>query len=138
MVTLEWEQGIQRVLLVEFKWRAGLSSTNQLQCQWRDFLSLEERDAALHLFIAPDISAGILARQQDDAWNDRLILCSWLQVLNSLNRLHGYEKHGLGKWAKQVKQVLRLLAVHPFEGFANLQGPDISTSASSSVFLKMP
>ncbi|SEN20744.1 hypothetical protein SAMN04487857_111192 [Pseudomonas sp. ok272] len=128
LVQIHWPTGERRTLLVEFKWRAPLSSERQLHDQWQKFLTLEEQAHALHLFIAPEVSHGLAALDQDDIWQGRLLLRSWLDVLACLQRLPQTEDEPLGHWAAQVTKVLAMLNIHPFQGFVNLDAPTLEVT----------
>lgn len=123
LVQLEWETGEKRYLMVEFKWNASLSGEDQLQNQWCNFLSDEERSAAYHIFIAPSVSCAITARRQNDVWHGRLVLRSWLQILSILNELTiSSEGEGLFLWARQVMYLLQSIKIQPFTGFDKISG----------------
>jgi hypothetical protein len=82
------------------------------------YLLAHERQRALHLFIAPDISAGLAAKEQDDIWGDRLLLRSWFDVLNVMqDGLAGPEHIPLQRWKKEVINCLQKLSIHPLGGF---------------------
>lgn len=123
-VDLSWG-GEQRVLLVEFKWRATLSGENQLHKQWQEYLSPEERECAWHLFIAPGTSEGSNALSRDDVWKGRLLLRSWFDVLNMLRELSVPHAHLLQCWASEVRACLSRLGIRPFSGFSCLSPPDV-------------
>lgn len=122
VVKLEWSSGERRCLLVEFKWRAPLSGADQLHKQWRNFLSEEEREHGYHIFIGPELSFAINALNRKDVWNGRLLLCSWLHILNLLRGLKN-ETDGqiLFLWMEQVEGLLGLLHIHPFVGFNKIE-----------------
>ncbi len=117
LVTLDWLRE-QRLLLVELKWQSGLSGERQLHEQWLDYLSPEQQAIALHLFIAPDISAGRAARASEDVWGERLVLLSWMDVLNSLHLLPQPGAALLEKWRAQLVGCLARLGIEPFHGFS--------------------
>ncbi|MFD2640882.1 hypothetical protein [Pseudomonas japonica] len=106
-------------LLIEFKWRAPLSGDDQLHKQWKNFLSQDEQKQALHIFIAPEVSAGIEAKDRDDIWKDHLLLRSWYDILNTLHGLKNSELL-LHRWSEQVICFLEKLGVRPFCGFKKL------------------
>ncbi|MFC0666546.1 hypothetical protein ACFSKY_03725 [Azotobacter chroococcum] len=123
-VELFWGQE-KRLLLVEFKWQAPLSGENQLHKQWQDYLSHEEREHALHLFIAPDTSEGSNALSRNDVWKGRLLLRSWFDVLNVLRHLAGPEVPSLRCWSSEVIRCLEKLGIRPFRGFKHLSAPEV-------------
>ncbi|MBC8648391.1 hypothetical protein GYM54_01385 [Pseudomonas sp. MTM4] len=129
LVSLHWDEGVRRLLLVEFKWRAPLSGERQLHNQWKDFLTPDERRQALHVFIAPEVSHGLNALADEDVWDGRLLLRSWLDVLNGVQELKDNADAPLGKWARQIEAVLSLLQIHPFRGFRSLVPPLSTPSA---------
>jgi len=113
------------ILLVEFKWRAPLSSEDQLHDQWNIYLDDYERSRAIHLFIGLDTSEGLNAQIRKDDWQGRLILRSWFDVLTALSTISegaGLELHA---WSEQVQKCLNLLAIQPFRGFDALTLPTL-------------
>jgi hypothetical protein len=134
-VDLSWESK-KLTLLIEFKWRAPLSGRDQLHRQWNEYLLAHERQRALHLFIAPDISAGLAAREQDDIWGDQLILRSWFDILNVMqDGLAGPEHIQLQRWKKEVIDCLQKLSIHPLGGFQRIS-PPAQPVAPAEVFWK--
>lgn len=123
LVQLEWETGERRIILVEFKWRAPLSGDDQLHRQWSEFLTADERDVAYHLFIAPDISAGLNALGRENVWQGKLVLRSWLDVLNVLSEMDCSTDIGLSKWRFHVTDFLGRLGIERFQGFRGLYLP---------------
>mgnify|MGYP003607212913 CR=1 FL=1 len=125
LVELHWQTGERRILLVEFKWNAPLSGNDQLHRQWNEYLTHTECEVAHHVFIAPEISAGLNAIGQDDIWNGRLILRSWISVLEVLNKLDCLSNAGLRKWKFQVTSLLRKLGISRFQGFGHISPPSL-------------
>jgi len=123
LVTLHWDGGVRRLLLVEFKWRAPLSGERQLHRQWTNFLTPDERALALHIFIAPEVSHGLNALANEDVWCGCLLLRSWLDILNGVQILREAAEAPLDEWARQISTVLGLLQIHPFGGFQRLVPP---------------
>lgn len=121
-VDLSWGD-ISRTLLVEFKWRAGLSGEYQLHDQWEKYLYPEEKDHAYHLFIGPDTTAGIAAMSLRDPWEGRLLLRSWFDVLTCASSIRGESELELKRWIEQVVECFKLLNIRPFQGFDKLQAP---------------
>jgi hypothetical protein len=132
VVELHWPTGERRLLLVEFKWNAPLSGDDQLHRQWNEYLTDAEREIAHHLFIAPEISAGLNAIGQNDIWNGRLILRSWINILDILKHLDCTQDSGLAKWRAQVNSLLGDLGIKRFQGFKDL--PALPSLAQSPVF----
>ncbi|NBF10839.1 hypothetical protein [Pseudomonas sp. Fl4BN1] len=122
-VELHWPDGERRLLLVEFKWNARLSGDDQLHRQWQEFLLPSERDDAYHLFIAPEISAGLNALSERDIWNGRLLLRPWTSILGVLRDLEGPGAVLLQRWSSQVSRFLEQLGVKRFQGFTRLNAP---------------
>lgn len=122
-VELHWPCGQRRLLLVEFKWKAPLSGSDQLHRQWREFLQPDERGDAYHLFIAPEISAGLTALSEQDIWNGRLLLCPWAGILNLLRHLNGPGALLLERWTLHISAFLEQLGVRRFQGFTGLRPP---------------
>lgn len=123
-VDLAWGSE-RRVLLVEFKWRAPLSGEDQLHKQWLEYLSPDERERALHVFIAPGTSEGSNAMSREDVWQGKLLLRSWFDVLNTLHDLSGPEAHFLERWSSEARRCLARLQIRPFRGFSRLSAPEI-------------
>ncbi|MBS3185100.1 MULTISPECIES: hypothetical protein [unclassified Pseudomonas] len=119
LVEMGWSTGERRIIVVEFKWRAPLG-TDQLHRQWNEYLTDAEREVAYHLFIGPELSVGLNALAQKDIWNGRLILRSWLNVLQILNKLDCKTYPGLSKWRTQVTIFLGQLDIKRFQGFQQL------------------
>lgn len=123
LIELHWPTGERRILLLEFKWNAPLSGSDQLHRQWNEYLTHAEREVAYHLFIAPEISAGLNAMGKDNIWNGRLILRSWINILDVLSYLDCSRDPGLEKWKNQVTTFLRSLGIRRFQGFRDLSPP---------------
>ena len=136
-VKLEWDTGEKWSLLVEFKWHAPLSE-NQLQKQWQIFLSDIERSHAYHIFIAPSLSCAINARMNNDVWEGKLLLRSWLQILNLINHFDSDpETFGLLPWSNQVSLVLQKFQIRPFIGFDKLlEGADLPFISNNWLFFQ--
>lgn len=122
-VELHWPTAERRLLLVEFKWNAPLSGDDQLHRQWREFLISSEQKDAYHIFIAPEISAGLSALGEQDIWNGRLILRSWITILDILRHLDRSRIAGLEKWKSQIIAFLGQLGINRFQGFRDLSPP---------------
>lgn len=123
-VDLSWGEE-HRLLLVEFKWRAGLSGPNQLHKQWQEYLSQDERERAWHIFIAPSTSEGSNALSREDVWKGKLLLRSWFDVLNTLHALSGPDAQPLQRWSSEVCRCLDKLGIRPFRGFNRLSVPEV-------------
>lgn len=132
LVELQWATGERRIVLVEFKWNAPLSGNDQLHRQWNEYLTAAEREVAHHVFIAPEISAGLNAIGQDNIWNGRLILRSWISILDLLKQLDCSTHAGLDRWSTQVATLLERLQIRRFQGFRGLTIP--STLPKSPLF----
>lgn len=124
-VDLSWGT-VSQILLVEFKWRAPLSSANQLHDQWGIYLDEDERSRALHLFIGLDTSEGLNALNRKDDWRGKLLMRSWFDVLTSVSSINAGVGLELHRWSEQVRSFLKLLAVQPFNGFDSLTPPALS------------
>jgi len=116
-----WADGTRLNLLIEVKWHAPLSGDDQLVKQWREFLDASERAATLHLFIAPEVSVGLAARNDASpaTWQaggeDRLILVSWRQICAALQ--HWQPDGPIARWAELTHGYLRAVGIKPFRGF---------------------
>jgi hypothetical protein len=120
MIEFSWEDKNVKplVLLIELKWKAPLSGEDQLQRQWQEFLSEQERKNALHLFIAPETSAGAAARD-DRVWQGRLVLLPWMEIKTTLKKLMT-EGSSLARWAGLVNEFLEKIGIQGFNGFSRL------------------
>lgn len=135
-VDLTWGDDT-RIVLVEFKWRAPLSSKDQLQDQWTVYLEPEERSRALHLFIGLDTSAGLNALNRRDEWHGKLLMRSWFDMLTAVTQIKTGPGLELRRWSEQVQKTLKLLSVQPFEGFGSLAPPQLPCPAGT-VFFREP
>lgn len=135
-VDLAWG-AVTRTLLVEFKWRAPLSSQNQLHDQWTIYLDEQERANALHLFIGLDASEGLNAQNRQDDWHGKLILRSWFDVLTALSTIKEGAGLELHRWSEQVRECFELLAVKEFRGFDKLAAPVLPTP-EAALFFRLP
>ncbi len=124
LVKLKWGREI-RLLLVEIKWRSELSGEDQLHKQWLSFLSSEERAVALHIFIGIETAQGIKARSRKDVWHGRLLLLSWMQVINTVHLIRNADSPQLHSWARHVIYFLRLVGIAPFMGFQRFPPPEL-------------
>lgn len=141
VVRMHWSGGHYRILLIELKWRAPLSGDDQLHRQWQYCLAGTEHAQALHLFIAPEVSAGAQAPYNDkaggDVWKNgdggsRLVLLPWLHIRSVLGEME--EEHSpLGRWAKVANRFLKKLQIRKFRGFdgfkADIQFPELLPKA---------
>lgn len=124
-VTMTWPDSRSRILLIELKWRAGLSGYDQLHRQWQCYLSEGEQKQALHLFIAPEVSVGVKALSDENAggnvWQDgnRLVLLPWLQIRSVLVELEK-EYSPLGRWAGLAARFLGKIQIRKFSGFRHI------------------
>lgn len=126
VVTMDWEDGTSRILLIEMKWHSPLSGTNQLHRQWMQYLTEMERAGAVHILIAPNISEGAHAPNNEKAggnvWQttgeNHLVLMPWLKFRNILSAF-SREDSGLGRWARHADQFLERINVRKFGGFNN-------------------
>ena len=116
-IDFSWPDGSKFTLLVEIKWRARLSGSDQLHAQWSEYLTEMERQSALHLFIAVDTSAGSAAKEKADVWNRRLVLVTWLQIRNVLADIVRSDHGGFGRWAKVADGFLEKIGIRRFSGF---------------------
>lgn len=135
MVSVEFADGRKRLLLIELKWRAGLSGDGQLHRQWEQYLNKEEQSQSLHLFIAPEISAGAQALSNLDVWGgSRLVLLPWLKLRVVFGVL-ALENSKLGRWAQLADQFLHRIGIRRFGGFCNLTPPfKVSSEFADRIF----
>lgn len=143
MVTMKSTDGqTSIILLLELKWRAPLSGEDQLHRQWTQFLNATERTRALHLFIAPEITAGAQAPNNEKAggnvWEaseggSRLVLLPWLRIRAILDDF-AKENSALGRWAKLSDLFLERIGIRRFAGFHHLATP-FAVPAVNSTYL---
>ncbi|ABD70760.1 hypothetical protein Rfer_3050 [Rhodoferax ferrireducens T118] len=111
-------------ILIEVKWHAPLSGKNQLRLQWLNYLDEDVRQNCWHVFIAPEISAGLEARDSGNVWkignDERLILVSWAQIRNALSKCQG-RPDGLARWAALTSHFLEKIGIRRFNGFDKAQ-----------------
>lgn len=136
VIELEWVCGARRIILVEFKWNAPLSGPDQLHRQWKEFLSDEDKEHALHLFIGPETSSAFNAMSELDIWGGRLIPRSWSNVASSLHHLTLNPNRGVSVWSSQVVSFLKLLHLDGFQGFSQLKLPATIKPQGDSIFFR--
>lgn len=136
-VQLSWGNEI-RILLVEFKWRAPLSSPRQLQDQWQHYLKPEERQQAHHMFIGLDVSEAINACILDDVWSGKLLTRNWFDVMTVLKSNPDTCDAGFNLWSKEVMAFFELLQVPTFHGFSSLTAPPAEVNGRPVFFNPSP
>lgn len=134
IVKIKYPDGQTRLLLIELKWHSGLSGDDQLHLQWLQYLDETERDICLHLFIAPEISAGASALNNKEAggdvWQSRLVLLPWIRVRSVLG-MFASNNSGFGRWASFADQFLARVGIRKFSGFCDL-GKEVHLSLVAS------
>lgn len=119
MITFVWSNCAERHLMIEFKWDAGESGDGQLEKQWKEFLSDNERENALHLFIAKDIGPALPYLNQ---W--RMCPITWLHVRSALMSIPRDGK--LATYCDLMDRFLEKIQIYPFNGFCRLpEAPDL-------------
>ena len=102
-----------------------MSVEDQLHRQWLEYLTDEVRMNCWHIFIAPEIGAGLAARQSvnNNVWNtsqgDRLLLMSWAEIRDVLARFT-CKSNGPSRWAASANQFLEKIGICRFRGFSHL------------------
>jgi|MTBAKSStandDraft_1061840.scaffolds.fasta_scaffold10884_2 hypothetical protein len=127
-IVFNWLDKRRLILLLEFKWRAPLSGGEQLHHQWNDYLSDSERKDAIHIFIAPEISAGSAAKNNElgDVWlsskgRGRLVLLPWLLIRDTLQDISNTKQNAaIGRWAELVNTFLAKVGINNFQGFIHI------------------
>ena len=139
-VDLFWDNSgdvaIRKILLIEVKWRAQLSGTNQLHRQWQDYLTDDERPHAVHLFIGIETSAGLEAKSSPlgDVWNGKLVLITWREIRAALALL-ALRADALGRWALRADHFLKKVGIRRFLGFSDLSvGTVVAPVEHHSIF----
>lgn len=136
LITFFWPNNEKLHLLIEFKWDAGESGTNQLEKQWKEFLTKDERDNAWHLFISKDISAAVPYIHK---W--RLIPITWLQVRSALQKVNT-KKETIGngnlvKYCNLMEKFMKKIQIFPFGGFNRLEDfPELPDAKNEFIFFK--
>ena len=145
VVTMKFSDGQVRLLLIELKWRAPLSGEDQLHRQWCQYLNEDERKQALHLFIAPETSAGAAAPNNqnaggdvwsvgEDAGQSRLVLLPWLKIRAILDKF-ARSNTKFSHWAELTNQFLQKVGIGNFSGFSHLERTfALPSSNSASLF----
>lgn len=124
-VQFQWPDKTEKYLLVELKWNAKLSGSDQLHKQWQYFLTDTEKTNALHIFIGHDVSEAAAAPKDDesggDVWQpeDKLVLFSWLQLRTYLKKFLHSDSH-LNRWAFLADSFLDRVGVQKFNGFEHI------------------
>lgn len=130
LVSFSWPDGRRLRLLVELKWRAGLSGEDQLHRQWAALGRGAEAEDVWHLLIAhgaPRTVARILAQDRKH-WNregiQRLAGLDWQQVRDVLAACKT-EVAQLAEWGRLANTFLEMVGVRRFDGF---QHPELPTN----------
>ncbi|MBS3904675.1 MAG: hypothetical protein KGZ39_05060 [Simkania sp.] len=137
IIRMIWPNEV-RILLIELKWHAPLNPKDQLHKQWLQFLGADEREHALHLFIAPDISSGIEAINYEGAggniWGNKLILMSWLQFQSILLKLTN-TSYSISRWVILISKFLEKIGIRKFTGFRHvLNNITLNNSMNDNIF----
>lgn len=115
-------------ILIELKWRAPIIPKDELHRQWQTYLTDDARRNCWHVYIAPEISHGILAkgleeldgRKIGNIWSigndDRLILVSWALIRDVLSE-HRDSNIGFTRWAALSINFLDRVGIRRFKGF---------------------
>ncbi|OGB52266.1 MAG: hypothetical protein A2496_11115 [Burkholderiales bacterium RIFOXYC12_FULL_60_6] len=109
-------------ILIEIKWHAPLSGEDQLSLQWMNYLGEDVRQNCWHVFIAPEISAGLVAKESKngDKWrignDDRLMLVSWAEIRDVLFECRS-RLDSLARWAELTSHFLETIGIKRFNGF---------------------
>jgi hypothetical protein len=117
-------QGETRSLLVELKWDAGLSGSDQLEKQWLHYLDGQQA-TSLHVFMAKrlgDPPPGIRAwsyLEADGFTASRLRRIRWHNFKHEIGRLAALPDTSipLKRWCILAGEFLTRLGIRPFVGF---------------------
>ena len=136
LITFFWPNNVKILLLIEFKWNAKLSSPNQLEKQWKEFLTKDERENAWHLFISKDISAAV---PYIDKW--RIIPITWLQVKSALKKVSPKKETmsngNLVKYCNLMVKFMDKIQIRTFGGFNHLTDiPVLPNAIKEFIFFK--
>ncbi len=129
LVELTWKDGTRELILFEFKWASPLSGERQLQDQWNEFLTEDERQRARHVFIGLDKGPALEARSNGDVWkdslgNDRLSVWTWKNFHDmlslSIKAGRTQASNPIKVWVEYVRDFLNRVGVREFGGFGHL------------------
>lgn len=123
----EWADDKRLNFLIELKWNAPLTGEDQLARQWDEFLTKSQRSDTIHVFIAPDITAGINAinnKSVSPEHSKRIVPLSWSQICEVFERFENNPgelgNRELGKWSQLCRRFLSRTGVSVFKGFSNI------------------
>ena len=87
----QYANGEKSILLIEFKWRSGLSGADQLERQWLEYLNESDRQNAYHVFIGLDTSRAIEAVKSsaNNFWDKRFFAKNWGDVRDIASNFSG-------------------------------------------------
>ena len=110
-----WPGGARRSFLVELKWQSKIGE-QQLQKQWTNYLTDQERTDSLHIFIGKDVAPALAAKAELDVWgSNQLVLRPWIEIRSAMN-LIGHQSGPLRRWIALADQFLEKLQVSFFCG----------------------
>lgn len=136
-------------VLVEVKWKSGLSSEDQLVDQWAN-IPEDERGRCLHLYLVRNETKGqndieqSLERGQSkgrfpvDQWKERLFCLGWRKLADILQVNQFLWKPPLALWATNVVSFMQRSKLTSFTGFGWLGGFNISSDWSLPMIWTIP
>lgn len=138
MINLRWPNGERRILLVEIKWRSGLSGDDQLHRQWVNFLEPAERAISIHIFISlREHDFSFKKNKGNDGWPEtKLVTLTWMQWKRELENCKRTNSFSVPfkNWADVACDLLEKLDVTHFRGFRNMQPPTLSDTNAPTIF----
>lgn len=138
LVSIIHPSGTRMDLLIECKWKSGASSDFQLWDQWQA-LEPAKRSNSYHVYLVRDLQHGYVDREinlakasemddiQKQAWDERLIVISWFDILKALSTLSNiapnlHYKKVILQWQKDMAAMFERIGVREFGGFKHLVG----------------
>ena len=139
LITYRWPGHPPRRILVEMKWRSP-PDLAQLQAQWHEFLTPDQRPHAVHVLIARNVSSlrAAIAKDASVATEDdaHFQAHTWIKVRAvAADFLEALD--GLGLWSRNIHAYLGALQIASFDGFPTPSTP-IPSLGHEGFFWKGP
>ena len=142
VVTLNYDTGEKKFIIIEFKWNSPLSNKasedeqrNQLQIQWKDFKFEDGSNANYHIFIGKETSEALKAKSTNDVWGGCLITFSWFELLGAIKSLVQQPSNkDLKNWSDLICKFMSKLGIQPFNGFESFT-PTLLPQAQQSEYV---
>ncbi len=132
-----WPSGERRSFLVELKWQSKIGE-QQLQNQWINYLTSQERLDSVHIFIGRDVAPALAAKAEKDVWgSDQLVLRPWIEIRSALNLIE-HPSGPLRRWIALADHFLERLQVSFFCGIPRPSEQFALPAADARIFWKGP